>query len=71
MKYNNKLSSLLLTALMMTAGLSMQSCKDQPDEFELTDGTPTINYIRPVPVPKTRCSSRPIPRPISASSVLT
>ena len=25
----------------------MQSCKDQPDEFELTDGTPTINYIRP------------------------
>ena len=47
MKYYNKLSSLLLTALVMTTGLSMQSCKDQPDEFELTDGTPTIDYIRP------------------------
>lgn len=47
MKYNNKLSSLLLTALVMTTGFTMQSCKDQPDEFKLTDGTPTINYIRP------------------------
>lgn len=47
MKYYNKISSLLLTALVMTTGISMQSCEDQPDEFELTDGTPTINYIRP------------------------
>ena len=47
MKYYNKISSLLLTALVVTTGISMQSCEDQPDEFELTDGTPTINYIRP------------------------
>ena len=47
MKYNNKISSLLLTALALATGFSLQSCKDQPDEFELTDGTPVINYIRP------------------------
>ena len=47
MKYYNKVSNLLLTALVMTTGFSMQSCKDQPDEFELTGGTPTIDYIRP------------------------
>ena len=47
MKYNNKLSSLLLTALVAATSFSLQSCKDQPDEFELTDGVPTINYIRP------------------------
>lgn len=47
MKYYNKISNLLLTALVVTTGISMQSCEDQPDEFELTDGTPTINYIRP------------------------
>ena len=47
MKYNNKLSSLLLTAVALASGFSLQSCKDQPDKFELTDGTPTIYYIRP------------------------
>ena len=47
MKYNHKLSSLLLTALAIASGFSLQSCKDQPDEFKLTDGTPTIDYIRP------------------------
>lgn len=31
-----------------TAGLT--SCEDQPDKYESTCGTPTINYIRPVDV---------------------
>ena len=47
MKYNHRKSGLLLAVLAMAIGLSLQSCKDQPDEFELTDGRPTINYIRP------------------------
>jgi len=47
MKYYNKISSLLLTAMIATTCFSLQSCKDQPDEFELTGGKPTIRYIRP------------------------
>ena len=48
MKYYHHISGLLLAALAMTMGLSLQSCKkDQPDEFELTGGKPTIHYIRP------------------------
>ena len=47
MKYNHIFSSLLLTAFAMVSGFSLQSCKDQPDEFKLTGGTPVINYIRP------------------------
>ena len=50
MKYYNQLSSLLLIALVAITGFSLQSCKDQPDEFELTDGTPVIQYIRPAKV---------------------
>ena len=46
MKYNKIFSSLLL-AVAVVSSFSLQSCKDQPDEFELTDGTPTIYYIRP------------------------
>ena len=47
MKYYHKLSSILLTAVAVVSGLSLQSCKDQPDKFELADGTPVIHYIRP------------------------
>ncbi len=47
MKYNHKFSSLLLTALAVASSFSLQSCKDQPDEFKLSDGKPTIYYIRP------------------------
>ena len=36
-----------MTAVAVASGLSLQSCKDQPDKFELTGGTPTIQYIRP------------------------
>lgn len=38
-------------ALVMVGTLSlagaMTSCEDQPEKFELTDGTPVIHYIRP------------------------
>ena len=47
MRYNHKLSSLILTILAVASSFSLQSCKDQPDEFKLSDGTPTIYYIRP------------------------
>jgi len=47
MKYYNKISGLLLLVLAVVSSFSLQSCKDQPDEFELTGGTPTIDYIRP------------------------
>jgi hypothetical protein len=47
MKYYNKISCLLLTVLAVALSCSLQSCKDQPDEFELTGGKPTISYIRP------------------------
>ena len=36
-----------MAALAVVSSFSLQSCKDQPDEFELTDGKPTIHYIRP------------------------
>jgi hypothetical protein len=51
MKHNHIISGLLLTALSMTIGFSLQSCKkDQPNEFELTGGTPTVYYIRPASI---------------------
>lgn len=46
MKYNKIFSSLLL-ALAVVFSFSLQSCKDQPDEFKSTGGTPSIDYIRP------------------------
>ena len=46
MKYNKIFSSLLL-AVTIVCSFSLQSCKDQPDEFELSGGVPTIHYIRP------------------------
>lgn len=36
----------LLLALAAAAGLTLTSCKDEPDKYEVADGTPTINYIR-------------------------
>lgn len=47
MKYYHQFGGLLLIAIALVSSFSLQSCKDQPDEFELTDGTPTISYIRP------------------------
>lgn len=36
----------LLFAIMAIAGLTLTSCKDQPDKYETTDGTPSVDYIR-------------------------
>lgn len=45
MKFKAYIKGLVAAMLMMPiAGLV--SCEDQPDKFELTSGTPTVNYIR-------------------------
>ena len=38
-----------LTALAVV-GMTMTSCKDEPDKYEPAGGTPTVYYIRPVDV---------------------
>lgn len=38
----------LFAALIATVGFT--ACADEPDKYEVTDGTPTIRYIRPVDV---------------------
>ena len=30
--------------------LGFNACEDEPDRFELTDGLPTIHYVRPIDV---------------------
>lgn len=47
MKYDNKLTRMALATMAVATAFTMQSCKDQPDEFELGSGLPTIHYIRP------------------------
>ncbi|MBQ7420256.1 MAG: hypothetical protein IJV17_05910 [Prevotella sp.] len=42
----NQYTKGLLFAALAVAGLSLYSCKDQPDAYEVADGTPTVNYIR-------------------------
>lgn len=37
----------LLAIGVLSVGMGFTACEDEPDKFELTDGTPTINYIRP------------------------
>ena len=44
-KYFNSLLPACLLCCNLVAVLT--SCSDQPDKFELTGGTPTVNYIRP------------------------
>ena len=41
-------SLLLLSAL--AAPVAFTACEDEPDKYEISDGTPTIHYIRPVNV---------------------
>ncbi len=36
----------LLFATLTLTGLSLSSCKDQPDKYEVADGTPSVNYVR-------------------------
>ena len=45
MKRNMK--RFLLAIGVVTLGLGFTACEDEPDKFELTDGNPTISYIRP------------------------
>ena len=47
MKHYSKLGSMLLAVMAVASSFSLQSCKAQPDEFELTGGKPPIHYIRP------------------------
>ena len=36
----------LLFASLAVAGLTLSSCKDQPDKYEVAGGKPTVNYVR-------------------------
>jgi hypothetical protein len=47
MKFKNIYGTLLLATAAIASGTLFTSCEDEPDKFELTSGTPTINYIRP------------------------
>lgn len=51
MKINNHLFRRTLLAVMALAScFALQSCKDEPDKYESTDGVPTIYYIRPADI---------------------
>lgn len=49
MKINNIRKSMLVMALA-ASGLGLTSCEDEPDKYEISDGVPTVYYIRPVDV---------------------
>lgn len=36
----------LMCATVLLAGSSFVACDDQPDKFEMTDGVPTVKYVR-------------------------
>ena len=42
-----KYFSWMAVALVAVSSASLTSCKDEPDKFELTDGQPEVQYIRP------------------------
>lgn len=44
----NKIFKGLSLALVAFAALTTTSCKDEPDAYEIQDGKPTVNFIRPV-----------------------
>lgn len=46
MKKFNQYTKGVLFAALAVVGLSLTSCKDQPDKYEVADGLPTVNYIR-------------------------
>ena len=56
-KNTTNLFHLLLIAVIITTGLTFQSCDDNPDKYEMTDGVPEVYYVR-------------IPEPASADSLL-
>jgi hypothetical protein len=42
----NQYTKGLFFAALAVAGLTLTSCKDQPDAYKVADGTPSINYVR-------------------------
>lgn len=38
----------LYAAALLTLALGFTACEDEPDRFELTDGIPTVHYVRPL-----------------------
>lgn len=44
----NKIFKGLSLALVAFAALATTSCKDEPDAYKITDGKPTIRFVRPV-----------------------
>lgn len=47
---NNKIFKGLYLALAVCATIGFTACEDEPDKYEISGGTPTIRYIRPVNV---------------------
>lgn len=45
-----KKNIILYAFAALSLGLAVSACNDEPDRFTLTDGLPTIHYIRPVDV---------------------
>ena len=44
-----RISRWVLCAALITCQVALfTSCEDEPDKYEISDGTPTIRYIRPV-----------------------
>lgn len=46
-----KYTKWLLPVFAAAMGVSMVSCDDEPDKFELTDGTPSVHYVRMTSAP--------------------
>jgi len=47
MKYNrNNISRIFSVTAIALLGLFLAACEDQPDKFEVTDGMPTVKYVR-------------------------
>lgn len=46
MRINNIISKGLLLAAAVVAGFAFTSCEDEPDKYEVSDGIPTIRYVR-------------------------
>lgn len=40
----------LMTVALFGLAMGFTACEDEPDRFELTDGLPTIHYVRPIDV---------------------
>ncbi len=60
MKHKNKISTIFrsfLIALAIITGFTFQSCNDNPDKYEMTEGVPEVHYVR-------------VPNPASADSLL-